>query len=217
MVRGGRRETPAAKQRRVWDTAAPSYDRQMVLFERIWFGGGRQWVAERVTGRVLEVAVGTGLNLAHYPPDVAVTGVDISPEMLARARDRAADLGRDVELVEGDAERLPVPDASYDTVVCALGLCSIPDPERAIGEMRRVLAPGGRLLLLDHIGSSAAVLRGLQWLVERITVRCAGEHFTRRHLPLVRQAGFDVVETARLKAGTIERIHGVRPPVGGTV
>lgn len=211
MARGGRGETPTAKQRRVWDTAAPGYDRQIAFFERIWFGGGREWLADRARGRVLEVAIGTGLSLAHYPADVAVTGVDLSPEMLAQARDRAAELGRDVELLEGDAERLPVDDASYDTVVCALGLCSIPDPARAIGEMRRVLVPGGRLLLLDHVESSAAPLRGLQWLVERVTIRFAGEHFTRRQLPLVRRAGFDVVEVARLKAGTVERVHAVKP------
>ena len=195
----------------MWDKAAPTYDRQMALFERIWFGGGREWLTERATGRVLEVAIGTGISLSHYPPDVTVTGVDLSPEMLSQARLRAAELGRDVSLLEGDAERLPVDDASYDTVVCALGLCSIPDPSRAIGEMRRVLVPGGRLLLLDHIGSSAAPLRGLQWLVERVTIRLAGEHFTRRQLPLVREAGFDVVEVARLKVGTVERVHAVKP------
>ena len=195
----------------MWDKAAPTYDRQMALFERIWFGGGREWLTERATGRVLEVAIGTGLSLPHYPPDVTVTGVDLSPEMLSQARSRAGELGRDVELLEGDAERLPVDDASYDTVVCALGLCSIPDPGRAIGEMRRALVPGGRLLLLDHIGSSVTPLRGLQWLIERVTVRFAGEHFTRRQLPLVRQAGFDIVEVARLKAGTVERVHAVKP------
>jgi hypothetical protein len=77
--------------------------------------------------------------------------------------------------------------------------------------MYRVLRPGGHLVLLDHIGSSFAPLRGLQWLVERISVPLAGEHFTRRQLPLVLQAGFTVNESRRLKAGTVERIDAVKP------
>ncbi len=131
--------------------------------------------------------------------------------MLAIARQRAADLGRDVTLREADAEHLPFDDASFDTVTCALALCTIPSPAAAIGEMRRVLAPGGRLLLLDHIGSTWPPVYAAQWLVERITIRAAGEHFTRRQLPLVKAAGFQIVEAERLKAGTVERIHAVKP------
>ena len=96
-------------------------------------------------------------------------------------------------------------------MVCALALCTIPSPVAAIGEMRRVLVPGGRLLLLDHIGSTWPPVYAAQWLLERITIRAAGEHFTRRQLPLVKAAGFQVVETERLKAGTVERIHAVKP------
>jgi ubiquinone/menaquinone biosynthesis C-methylase UbiE len=204
-------ETPAAQQKRVWDKAAPSYDKQIAFFEKLQFGGGREWLGERAQGRVLEVAIGTGLNLPHYPPGAIVTGIELSPAMLSRARQRAAGLGRDVDFQEGDAERLPFGDVSFDTVVCALSLCTIPDPAAAIGEMKRVLVPGGRLLLLDHIGSTWPPLHAAQWLLERITIRAAGEHFTRRQLPLVQAAGFQVAETERLKAGTVERIHAVKP------
>ncbi len=204
-------ESPAARQRRVWDRAAPSYDRQIAWVERLLFGGGREWLGERAHGRILEVAVGTGRDLPHYPAGGTVTGIDLSPAMLTLARRRAADLGREVDLREGDAEHLPFPDGSFDTVVCALSLCSIPDPAAAIGEMARVLVPGGRLLLLDHVGSSWPPVRAAQWLLERVTVRLAGEHFTRRQLPLVRAAGLRVVEAERLKAGTVERVHAVKP------
>jgi ubiquinone/menaquinone biosynthesis C-methylase UbiE len=204
-------ETPTAKQRRIWDKAAPGYNKQIALFEKIWFGGGREWLGARAHGRVLEVAVGTGRNLAHYASEAAVTGVDLSPEMLALARKYAAELGRDVDLREGDAVHLPFPDASFDTVVCALSLCSIPDPEKAIAEMHRVLAPGGQLLLLDHIGSTWPPLYSAQWLVERLTGRLAGEYQTRRQLPLVRAAGFVLDESERLKAGTIERLRATKP------
>jgi ubiquinone/menaquinone biosynthesis C-methylase UbiE len=200
-----------ARQRRVWDRAADGYDKQMSWPDRLLFAGGREWLAQRARGRVLEVAIGTGLSLPHYAPAVRVTGVELSPQMLARARERAERLGRDVELVEGDAAALPVGDAAYDTAVCSLGLCTIPDPVAAIAEMRRALVPGGRLLLLDHVGSTWPPVYALQWVVERLTVPLAGEHFTRRQLPLVRAAGFEIVETERLKAGVVERVHATKP------
>ncbi|NUR50981.1 MAG: methyltransferase domain-containing protein [Hamadaea sp.] len=203
-------ETPTARQKRVWDKSAPSYDRQIQLFERIWFTGSREWLGERAGGRVLEVAIGTGRNLPHYRPGVTVTGIELSPAMLAYARRRAADLGLAADLREGDAERLPFDDASFDTVVCAFSLCTIPRPPAAIAEMRRVLRPGGDLLLVDHIGSTWPPIRAGQWLLERLTIPAAGEHFTRRQLPLVRAAGFEVVEAERLKAGSVERIHARR-------
>jgi ubiquinone/menaquinone biosynthesis C-methylase UbiE len=210
-AKAGTRETPAARQKRVWDKSAPSYDKQISFFEKIWFGGGREWLGERAQGQVLEIAIGTGRNLPHYPADVAITAIELSPAMLAIARQRAADLGRDVDFHEGDAEHLPFDDASFDTVVCAFSLCTIPSPAAALDEMRRVLRPGGRLLLVDHIGSAWPPIYALQWLVERPTIHSAGEHFTRRQLPLVNAAGFRVVESERLKAGSIERIHAVKP------
>jgi ubiquinone/menaquinone biosynthesis C-methylase UbiE len=201
-----------AKARQVWDKGAPSYDKQIAFFEKIQFGGGREWLGDRARGRILDVAVGTGRSLPYYPSAAPVTGIDLSPAMLAIARQRAADLGRDVELREGNAEQLPFPDASFDTVVCALSLCGISRPAVAISEMRRVLVPGGHLLLLDHIGSTWPPIYAAQWLLERLTIRTGGEHFTRRQLPLVQAAGFDIVETERLKAGTVERVAALKPP-----
>jgi ubiquinone/menaquinone biosynthesis C-methylase UbiE len=203
-----------AKVLRAWEKSAPGYDKQIAFFEKIWFGGGREWLGARAQGRILEVAIGTGRNLPHYPPGVTITGIELSPAMLAIAERRAADLGRDVDLRTGDAQQLPFPDQAFDTVVCALSLCAIPDPAAAIGEMERVLVPGGRLLLVDHIASTWPPIRAAQWVFERLTIRAAGEHFTRRQLPLVRAAGFDIVETERLKAGTVERICARKPLTG---
>jgi ubiquinone/menaquinone biosynthesis C-methylase UbiE len=195
------------RQRTVWQKAAARYDRAMAPLERGLLAGSREWVGERAHGRVLEVAIGTGRSLEFYGPDVKLTGVDLSPAMLRRARRRARELNLTTTLRVGDVEQLPFDDASFDTVVCALGLCSIPRPDVAVREMARVLAPGGSLLLLDHIGSSWPPVWAAQWLVERITILTAGEHLTRRQLPVVLAAGLDVAETERLKAGTIERIR----------
>lgn len=192
--------------RRKWDTYATRYDRDIGFFERVQFGGGREWVCSQATGDVLEVAVGTGRNLPFYPPDVRLTGIDFSPGMLSVAADRAASLRRDIDLREADAQALPFADASFDTVVCTLGLCGIPDEHRAIAEMHRVLRPGGLLLLLDHIGSHHKPIWAVQWLMERLTVRLMGDYQTRRPLPLVEAAGFVVERRERLKLGTVERL-----------
>ena len=201
-----------AELRRRWDRYAPRYDRDIGLMERLQFAGGREWVCAQATGEVIEVAVGTGRNFEHYPAGIRLTGVDLSPGMLELARARAADLGVDVDLREGDAQELPFPDASFDTAVCTLGLCGVPDDRAAIAEMHRVLRPGGRLLLLDHIGSHHAVLRFGQRLLERVTLRMLGDYQTRRPLPLLDAAGFEVARSERLKFGTVERVAAVKRP-----
>jgi len=203
-------ETPTEKQKRVWDKSASSYDGQMDFVERLLGRGDREWLGERASGRVLEVAIGTGRSLRYYLNASSLTGIDVSPEMLAVARRRAEERGLPVDLLEGAAEHLPVEDAAYDSVVCCLSLCTIPDPAAAIAEMQRALVPGGRLLLVDHVASSWPPVYAVQWLVERISIRVAGEHYTRRSLPLVEAAGFEIVETLRHKAGMMERIHAVK-------
>ncbi|MFS8097357.1 class I SAM-dependent methyltransferase [Lentzea alba] len=200
----------AERLRRTWDSYAPRYDRDIRLFERIQFAGGREWVCGQAKGEVLEVAIGTGRNLPHYPPGTKVIGLDLSPAMLEVARGRADELKVVVELHEGDAQALPFADSSFDTVVCTLGLCGVPDERGAIGEMHRVLKAGGLLLLLDHVGSHHRFIHFGQSLLERMTVRMCGDYQTRRPLPLVEQAGFDVVRRERLKLGTVERLAAVK-------
>lgn len=200
-------EDPTAKARRVWDEMASRYDRDMRIVDKTWFPGGREWVCSRATGDVLEVAIGTGRNLAFYPPGVRLTGVELSAAMLDIARRRADELGMDVDLREADAQALPFGDGSFDTVVCTLSLCAIPDHDKAIGEMARVLRHGGRLLLLDHIGSRWWPVWGVEWLLERFTIRAMGEHMTRRPAPMVASAGLEIVESERLRLATVERVH----------
>jgi ubiquinone/menaquinone biosynthesis C-methylase UbiE len=204
-------ENPTTKARRVWEAMAPRYDRDISFFEKVQFGGGREWVCSRASGDVLEVAVGTGRNLPFCPMDAALTGVDLSPAMLAIARSRAAQLGRDVDLREADAEDLPFADGSFDTAVCTLSLCTIPDHQRAIAEMARVLRPGGRLLLLDHIGSRWWPVWAVQRLIDVYTVRTAGEYMTRRPASMLAAAGLEIVESEQLKLGTVERVHARKP------
>lgn len=106
---------------------------------------------------------------------------------------------------------MPFPDASFDTVVCTLGLCGVPDERAAIAEMHRVLKPGRKLLLLDHVGSHHRIVHFGQSLLEKLSVRMCGDYQTRRPLPLVEQAGFVVQRQERLKLGMVERVAAVKP------
>jgi ubiquinone/menaquinone biosynthesis C-methylase UbiE len=207
------RDKQNARRRRAWDRQAESYDKQVDWFERRVIGSdNRAWACSRAGGKVLEVAIGTGLNIASYPPDVRLTGVDLSPAMLQIARRRADDLGRSVDLREGDAHELPFEDSSFDTVVCTFSLCNIPDVERAVTEMKRVLRPDGKLVLVDHIRSSNVVVFAIQKLIEFVSVRMDGDYMTRRPSEQVRRAGFAVDEQERFRlGGIVERLSARKP------
>lgn len=199
------------RQQRAWRRHAASYDRKVERAEQTMLDGSREWVGARAQGRVLEVAVGTGRDLPYFPAGSRIVGIDLSPEMLAIARERATASGVDADLREGDAEALPFGDAEFDTVVCALALCSIPRPGVAVGEMARVVRPGGSIVLVDHTRSDRALVFAGQWVLERFTIPLQGEHLTRRHRAEVEAAGLEVVEHERLRNGAVERIRATRP------
>jgi ubiquinone/menaquinone biosynthesis C-methylase UbiE len=202
-------------KRRIYAKEAPTYDREADFSERWLFGTEhRAWACSRAVGDTLEVAIGTGLNLPHYPVDARLTGVDLSPEMLAVAETSAAKIGRPIDLVEGDAQDLPFAERSFDTVVCTYALCSVPDDARAISEMNRVLKPGGRLILVDHIRSSVLPIFWLQWLYEFIPRRTKGEYATRRPALHVMSGNFQIHARDRLRVGIIERLVATKPANG---
>jgi SAM-dependent methyltransferase len=199
------------RTRRFWDQYSTRYGRRIERTERLLFPGGREWACAQASGEVLEVAVGTGLNLPFYRSGVTITGVDLSPGMLAVARDRAKALGLEADLRVGNAEALEFGDASFDTVLCTISLCNIPDHRAAIAEMYRVLRPGGRLVLLDHVASDRWWVLLAQRLLEQVTRRTNGDYQTRRPLPLVAAAGFSISRSERSRLGWVERLVAVKP------
>ena len=203
------RETERIRQ--IMDKLAPGYDRQMAFFEKILFGGGREWVCSQAHGEVLEIAIGTGRNLPYYPAGVRLTGIELSPAMLAVAKARANQLGRDVDLRLGDAQALPLPDESFDTVVCTLSLCSIPNVRKAVHEVRRVLRSGGHFLFLEHVRSPVLAVRAVQRVWDVFSVRLEGDHMLREPLDYLRAEGFDVLKLERSKLGIVERGAARKP------
>ena len=157
---------------------------------------------------VLDLACGTGeITRALLSLNHRVTALDFSEAMLERAR---AKHGKAARFRLGDAEHLLDEDASYDAAITRHLVWTLTDPEAALSEWFRVLRPGGRLLLADHVASTNPLLRVLQYAADLATVPLRGEHFTRRPLLAVRDLGFEVVETGRLSAGVIERVHARR-------
>jgi SAM-dependent methyltransferase len=134
---------------------AALYDRIMAPAEEAGLAELRAEVCAGARGRVLELGAGTGLNLPHYPHDDLEALVLTEPEapMARRLEDRAAGAAPSVQVVRAPAERLPFADDSFDTVVSTLVLCTVRDPAATLAEIRRVLAPGGSLRLLEHVRS----------------------------------------------------------------
>jgi len=196
----------------VWSRKhAGGYDRQIAFFERILFGDGRAWVCSQARGRTLELAAGTARNLPFYPPGVEVIGVELSPEMLARGRERARRLGHPADLRLGDVQSLEFDDDSFDTVTCTLGFCTIPDTTTAALEAYRVLRPGGQLLMLEHVRSPVRSVRAGQRLLEPLAARFEADHLLREPLDYLPGVGFQVDEVRRSKWGIVERLRAHKP------
>jgi ubiquinone/menaquinone biosynthesis C-methylase UbiE len=215
-----------ARARDYFDAHAGDYDRVIGVAERRLLGDHRRWATSRARGTVLELAVGTGLNLPLYPDAVRrVVGVDVSEGMLDRARARIRDLGLAdrVDLRLGDVQHLDLPDASVDSVVATYSLCTVADPTAAVREAWRVLSPGGPLVLVEHGLGASRWMRAVQRVLNPLTVRWQADDLLGEPRAVVEAVGFDVVEADQIgTGGIVHRIHArkqhppeTRPPRRG--
>ncbi len=185
--------------------------------ERRGYGWLRSSVLAGATGRLLVLGLGPGHDVAHLPDGVtSVVAVEPDPAMRALARRRVAACPVPVVLLSADAHELPLADGSVDAVLCACVLCSVARPPRALAELRRVLVPGGRLLLLEHVAAPPGHWVGpLQRLLDPVWGRAAGGCSIRRDtLDAVSTAGFDV--TAVRSTVVWPSLPPVAPTVLGT-
>ena len=195
-----------------WDRQAATYDRTTRFLEPRLLAPARRWVAERVVGRTLEVAVGTGANLpylAEHATDLTVT--DVSAAMLDAAAARAQVLGLPVRSVRADVTDLPLPDDSFDTVVCTFAMCCVPDERVAMAAMARVLKPGGMLLMADHVASSTRTGRAVQRALDAVSSRESGEHYRRRPVLLVDGLDLELVDSASSRWRLVEQLAARKP------
>jgi ubiquinone/menaquinone biosynthesis C-methylase UbiE len=200
------RSTQTETIRNRYSRIAGLYDLFEAPMERA-FAGWRQQLLANAEGRVLEVGVGTGKNMPSYPPDAEVTAIDFSPKMLARAGKKIEDEGLgNVELREMDVQRLEFPDDAFDIIVSTCVFCSVPLPVAGLRELRRVLKPEGRMLMLEHVRSKKLLAGPLMDLINPLPLYIYGANINRRTLENLRAAGFSQIEEENLWSDIMKRI-----------
>jgi ubiquinone/menaquinone biosynthesis C-methylase UbiE len=197
-----------------YDRFARWYDCVEGVLNFLGVGRLRQGVFSQSSGKVLEVAVGTGKNLRYYSHDCQIIAVDISREMLKVARQRAVKLDIKVHFSLAAAEDLPFPDHCFDTVVSSLSTCTFPNPAGALQEMARVCKPSGQILLLEHGRSDRGWLGRWQDRHADKFAKPFGCHWNREPLDLAKTAGLKIIRSQRSFFGIFHRIeaaprHGV--------
>ncbi|MDP1827707.1 MAG: class I SAM-dependent methyltransferase [Archangium sp.] len=184
------------------------YDAMCWVLESTGLKRWRDWLTGGAKGRTLEVGCGTGRNLTRYPPGTGVIALEPDPHMLDKARHRAPQ----ALFVRGSAEALPFRDGAFDTVVSGLVFCSVPKPEVGLAEVKRVLAPEGRLRMLEHVRSEGWY-GGVQDFLQPAWTKVAGGcHPNRRTVEAVEAAGFTIEEDGRRSDGTMRRFSAKKAP-----
>ena len=193
--------------RRKYEKFARWYDLMDGIPEMLGVRRLRRRLLQRASGKVLEIAVGTGRNLRYYSKTCKITAVDFSPAMLKVARKRASRLELTIPFLVMDAERLALPDQCFDTVVSSLSMCTFPDPAAVLREMARVCRADGRILLLEH-GRSTWEWLG-RWQDRRADrhAKTLGCRWNREPLDLVRQSGLTLVAAQRFFFGIVHVIQ----------
>lgn len=202
--------TETTRQR--YNRSASFYDVGQAVGERFVLRRLRErlWARAPAAGNILEIGVGTGVNLPYYPADARVTAIDISDRMLARARQRAVRLRVPVDLALMDAQRLDFSDGTFDAVATCV-FCSVPDPVAGLREALRVLKPDGRLLLLEHVRSENPVAGKVMDLLNPLMVRLSGANLNRRTVDNVRSAGAHDLDLASYAFGIVKLIEARSP------
>ncbi|MFN4219071.1 MAG: class I SAM-dependent methyltransferase [Candidatus Bipolaricaulia bacterium] len=190
---------------------AAIYDGAMWPVERLFLRELRRRLVGGTYGRVLELGIGTGLNLPYYPSEVELTGIDPNESFLEKARRRAQALRRPVTLLAACAEELPFADCSFDIVIATLVFCTVAEPEKALREVHRVLKPNGGFKLMEHVRVHNIVGAKVQDLLTPLWRHIANNcHLNRDTLTLVQSNGFQIKSVREHLRGLIIEVEAQR-------
>ncbi len=192
-----------------WDRASRTYD-WMTWGDERRFGEAKTRLFRKMKGHCLMVAAGTGHDFGYFPPGLSITAIDISPQMIERARPRATAYPGALDLRVMDVQALEFADETFDTVATACTFCSVPDPVRGLRELYRCLKPGGTLLMFEHVRSRFGPIAVLQDLLTPITRRM-GPDMNRDTVANMLRAGFELSREQNVYVDVVKAIEARRP------
>lgn len=166
----------------------------------------RKDLLENLQGNILEVGVGTGANLRYYPANVHVTGIDFSPKMLAKAYEKVNRSKAKVVLREMDAQHMDFPDNTFDAVVSTCVFCSVPNPVKGFQEIRRVVKPDGKIVMLEHMRSENGLAGKMLDLINPLTVRIVGANVNRKTIKNIEKAGLKIEQQDYLMTSIMRKL-----------
>lgn len=193
--------------RSIWEERAKLYD--LCEGSDLRRGAYKKILFRRIEGRALFLAIGTGLDIRHLPTEPGIIAMDISAAMLEKSRRRAETFAGNLRLVQGDAATLCFPDGCFDTVVTACTMCSVPHPTTVLSELYRVLRPGGRLLMFEHVRSRNWLLGAVLDLMTIVTRR-RGTEMNRDTLTAATKAGFSILQVEPIFLDIILAVEAVK-------
>jgi len=205
------REASSEAVRAKYNRFSRFYDQLEILSERT-FRIYRQRIFPHLKGKILEIGVGTGKNLPYYYPQIQPVAIELSDGMIEKAKNRAAELDKEVIFVQADIERLPLKSNQFDVVVATFVFCSVAHPVQGLKELGRVVKKTGRVILLEHVLSETPVLRAIMKKINFIPATLFGFAINRETAKNIIKAGLIIEEQQNLM-GDVLKLFQARPQV----